>query len=140
MTEFARSRSPLPSTFQLLGRGLASPIRAVENGRLCVAEGPEKVRQAIFTILETEPGERVMLPEFGCGLQRFIMEPNSYATRASMERDISIALQRFEPRIQLDEVSVTPANEDPAMALVEIRYRHLASGREDNLVFPFYFG
>jgi uncharacterized protein len=139
MTELARGRSALPSTFDMLGRGLSSPLQTGETGGMILAAGPEKVRQAIFTILETEPGERVMLPEFGCGLQRFIMEPNSYATRARMERDIAIALQRFEPRIALDDVSVAPAD-DPAMALVDIRYRHLPSGREDNLVFPFYFG
>lgn len=139
MTELARSSSSLPSTFDMLGRGLAAPVGPAPSGRLAIAEGPEKVRQAIFTILETEPGERVMLPDFGCGLRRFLMEPNGYVTRAGMEREITRALQRFEPRISLDEVTVSAGN-DPAMALIEIRYRHLANGREDNLVFPFWFG
>lgn len=139
MTELARNPAQLPSTSDLLGRGLAGPIGPDASGRLALAHGPEKVRQAIHTILETEPGERLMLPDFGCGLQRFLMAPNSFATRAEMERVILSALHRFEPRIDVDSVTVQ-GGDDPALALIDIRYRHLVSGREDNLVFPFYFG
>ena len=79
-----------------------------------------------------------MLPAWGCPLQQFIMAPNTYATHAAMGREIALALARFEPRISVDDVTVQPAD-DPAAAMVEIRYRHLSDGRADNLVFPFYF-
>jgi hypothetical protein len=139
MTQLVGSVARALSTEALLGRGLASPLHTTPDRLLAVAEGPEKVRQAIFTILETEPGERLMLPEFGCGLQRFLMAPNGHATRAEMERAILLALQRFEPRIEVESVTVA-ASDDPAVAIVDIRYRHLVNGRPDNLVFPFSFG
>ena len=43
--------------------------------------GMDLIRQSIATILDTEPGERIMLPSFGCGLRRYLMEPNTLATR-----------------------------------------------------------
>ena len=75
----------------LLGRGAGLPL-APDKGRLPRAEGTEKVRQSILIILDTEPGERVMLPEFGCGLRRFLMQPNGAATRAGIERAVRDAL------------------------------------------------
>lgn len=139
MTGLARNVARIASTADLLGRGLASPLHTTPERLMAVAEGPEKVRQAIFTILETEPGERLMLPEFGCGLQRFLMAPNGHATRAEMKRAITVALHRFEPRIEVEAVTVAPSD-DPAVAIVDIRYRHMVNGRPDNLVIPFTFG
>lgn len=121
----------------VFGQGLALPLVPGRGGALAVANGPEKVRQAIATVLDTEPGERVMLPAFGCGLRHFLMQPNTTATRAAVQREIESALRQWEPRIQLDSVVVTAAD-DPAMVLVQIAYRHLRDGRRDNLVYPFY--
>lgn len=128
--------SPLPR-LDFLGRGLAAPLR-IEGSGMARIEGPDRVQQAIFTILETEPGERLMLPDFGCALQQFIMEPNTYTTHAAMAREMNLALVRLEPRISVDDI-VFQAADDPAAVVVEIRYRHLHDGRPDNLVFPFYF-
>ena len=108
-----------------------------ERGRLPRAEGAEKVRQSISIILHTERGERVMMPTFGCGLRRFLMQPNSNGTRAQMEREIRQALETWEPRVALTRVEVLPGA-DPALVLIDIAYTHRRDGRKDNLVFPFY--
>jgi phage baseplate assembly protein W len=108
-----------------------------DSGALPQADGPEKVRQSIAIILDTEPGERLMLPRFGCGLRRFLMQPNTAATRAAMQREIQAALATWEPRITLERVDVLPG-QDPAMVLVQVAYQHLRDGRRDNLVYPFY--
>jgi uncharacterized protein len=128
----------LSSTLQLLGRGWRFPVRPdVREGGLDYVGGPEAVRQSIFLILETEPGERIMRPRFGCGLQRFLMNPNTAATRALIRHDIQRTLSTQEPRIRLDNVIVDPG-EDPALVLIHIAYVHLRTGRKDNLVYPFY--
>ena len=119
------------------GQGLALPLQVGDNGALPLADGPEKVRQSIAIILDTEPGERLMRPEFGCGLRRYLMQPNTAATRAAMQREIQTALAAWEPRIKLDRVDVLPG-EDPALVLVQVDYQHLRDGRRDNLVYPFY--
>jgi phage baseplate assembly protein W len=78
-----------------------------------------------------------MLPTFGCGLRRYLMEPNTTATRASMQQEIEDALSRWEPRIQLTSVAVTPGD-DPSLVWIEIAYVRLVDRRADNLVYPFY--
>jgi len=122
----------------LLGRGISMPLAPDVGGRMSMASGPEKVRQSIFIILDTEPGERVMLPEFGCGLRRYLMQPNNAATRSQIERDVGDALRRWEPRIEVSQVDVTPDDGDPSLVLIEIRYAHVFSGRRDSLVYPLY--
>jgi hypothetical protein len=121
----------------LLGRGIGMPFAPDSTGRMPFAGGPEKVRQSIFIILDTEPGERVMLPEFGCGLRRYLMQPNNAATRAQIERDVEGALRQWEPRIAVAQIDVSPGD-DPALVLVEIQYTHVFTGRRDSLVYPFY--
>ena len=123
--------------YQRLGQGLGQPLAPDENGRLPFISGPEKVRQAIFTLLDTDPGERVMRPDFGCGLRRYLMAPNNPATRAAIEREISNTLARWEPRVKVVNIAVTPTD-DRAMVLIEIHYAHVLDGRQDILVYPFY--
>jgi uncharacterized protein len=121
-----------------LGRGLAFPLRPDDRTReLPVADGPEKVRQSILLLLETEPGERVMRPTFGCGLRRYLAKPNSTAVRALLQREVELALATWEPRIVLRAVRVEPGD-DPSLVTIEIDYLHARDGSPGNLVYPFY--
>jgi phage baseplate assembly protein W len=122
---------------QWLGKGLGFPVRPDPSGWLPAVEGMALVRQSIGQILDTEPGERIMLPAFGCGLRRYLMAPNTLTTRAAMEKDIESALDRWEPRIQLTNVAVTP-DKDPSLVWIEISYIRRSDRRPDNLVYPFY--
>jgi uncharacterized protein len=110
---------------------------APDRSGFALIEGLELVRQSIATILDTEPGERIMLPTFGCGLRRYLMEPNTLTTRTAMQQDITSALEQWEPRIRLTNVAVTP-DEDPSLVWIEIAYVRRADLRPDNLVYPFY--
>ena len=70
---------------QWTGVGLRFPLRpGPESKSLEYLGGMELIRQSIATILDTEPGERIMLPAFGCGLRRYLMEPNTLSTRTAM--------------------------------------------------------
>jgi phage baseplate assembly protein W len=121
---------------QQLGRGWRYPV--VPSGRdLLYEEGAEKVRQSIWIILDTEPGERAMRPTFGCGLRRYLMKPNTAATRALIQYDVDQALSTWEPRIQLSSVRVDPGD-DPSLVLIEVDYTILRDGKPGNLVYPFY--
>jgi phage baseplate assembly protein W len=121
-----------------IGRGPRFPLRPdPATGAMAMVDREQIIRQSIEAILDTDPGERVMRPDFGCGLGRYLMEPNTAMTRTSMQRDINDALSRWEPRIQLTNVAVTPG-EEPSLVWIEISYVRLADRREDNLVYPFY--
>jgi uncharacterized protein len=124
------------SVVRYLGRGLAFPV-APDGPGLGRAEGAEKVRQSIHIILDTEPGERLMRPTFGCGLRRYLMTPNTASTRALIQRDVTDALTAWEPRIRLQDVTVSPGD-DPALVVIAISYVHVRDGRPGNLVYPFY--
>jgi uncharacterized protein len=123
---------------QWLGKGPRFPFRPDPTSRrIEYVDGMDLIRQSVETILDTQPGERVMLPAFGCGLRRYLMEPNTLTTRTSMRADIMDALQQWEPRILLTNVAVTPG-EDPSLVWIEIAYVRRADRRPDNLVYPFY--
>ncbi|MDO6693768.1 GPW/gp25 family protein [Aliiglaciecola sp. 3_MG-2023] len=127
--------SPLKA---FLGKGWAFPIQPNQTDKtIAYAEGAEKVRQSIWMILQTEPKERIMRPNFGCGLRRYLMQPNNSATWAGIQRDIERALSRWEPRIKLEEVNVN-GGDDPSVAMISIQYSHVQDGSRENLVFPFY--
>jgi phage baseplate assembly protein W len=123
------------SQLDFLGTGAPFPF-VPTNGRVPFVSGADKVRQSILLILETEPGERIMRPDFGCGLRRYLMEPNNEATRARLAASISEALELWEPRISVDEVNVYGAD-DPAAVIVSIRYQHVRDGSEGAVLFPF---
>ncbi len=120
-----------------LGRGMAYPVIANRRGAVATAEGTDKVRQAILLILETEPGERVMRPDFGAGLRTYLFEPNTPSTRALIQREVAAALGQWEPRIDVDTVTVERGT-DPSEVLITISYTIRRTGRSDLLVYPFW--
>ncbi len=126
------------TTLSFLGKGWSVPLRPDDRtGKLEYESGTEKVRQSIQIILDTEPGERIMRPTFGCGLRRYLMKPNTTATRTLIQREVTSALKAWEPRIEAQSVQVSPGD-DPALVLIEIFYIHKRDGRQGNFVYPFY--
>jgi phage baseplate assembly protein W len=123
-----------------LGAGLAFPFGADPKGALGMAVYEEDIRQAIRIILETNPGERVMRPDFGAGLRAFVFEPLSVATMHRVERRVREALIDFEPRIDLMEVIVKAGQIARGELLIDITYRVRTSNSVMNLVYPFYLG
>ena len=122
----------------ILGTGWTFPVAPdPQSRRLEYLAGPDKVRTSIITILETEPGERIMRPTFGCGLQRYLMKPNTHSTRTLIQRDVELALSTWEPRIQVQRVDVEPGD-DPALVLIGIHYVHRHNSQPDNFVYPLY--
>jgi uncharacterized protein len=123
-----------------LGAGWAfPPAPDARTGALNWQSGAALIRQSILLILDTEPGERVMRPDFGCGLRRFLMEPNSPTTRAAMAREIEASLRQWEPRIEVRAVDVA-TTEDQATVLVSVGYRYMRDRSAAVLNVPFTLG
>ena len=93
------------------------------DGALRWATGNHSVRECILNVLLTRPGERLMRPGFGAGLRRFVHQPNNETTRALIADAASRAIQRWEPRVILEEVRVLPDPDRPAHVNLSIRYR-----------------
>jgi uncharacterized protein len=93
-----------------------------ERGRLTYPDLETSVRQRIEAILRTSPGEQLMRPHFGAGLEQAIHMPNNTGFRSELQRRISTHVRVFEPRIVVDRVEVASAP-DPTVLLVTIAYR-----------------
>ncbi len=120
-----------------LGVGWQWPLAAAE-GRLAMAEHEASIRQSIWIILATARGERVMRPDFGCGIHDLVFAVLSTATTGRVAAEVEQALVRWEPRIELLEVTATADEEEPGRLLIEIEYRVRATNNRFNLVYPFY--
>ncbi len=123
---------------EFLGQGLAFPLRVNQRGEIALARGEEDIEQAIRIILETYPGERVMRPEFGCRAKELLFEPRDEATMGRMAAMVEEALRRWEPRIEVQSVNVTPDPDHDGALLVEINYIVSATHNERSIVYPFY--
>lgn len=127
--------TPQDKTF--LGKGWAFPVRLDAEGQAAMAAYEEDIRQAVLLILNTNPGERVMRPDFGAGLNALVFEPLNTTTMALARHRIEQALIQWEPRIDTITVQVT-AEPPLGRMLIEIHYRVRATNTFYNLVHPFY--
>ena len=109
---------------------LGWPLFAVpdEHGQLDWPDLEASVRQGIRVILSTRPGEQLMRPEFGAGLDRLLHAPNTLATRRQIRDWVMDSLGRWERRILLDRVEVLEVPDKPADLRVESAYRLARSG------------
>ncbi|OGW38453.1 MAG: phage tail protein [Nitrospirae bacterium GWC2_56_14] len=118
---------------RIFGQGLKFPPEVGPDGRLMWSAGADNIREAIRIILSTEPGERLRLPQFGGGFGRFLFEPNTVTTRQRIQERIIGMLGAWEPRIQLDSVSVEQDPLDPQAAVAVIQYKLVATQARDTL-------
>lgn len=126
----------MPKLF--LGRGLGFPVK-LSGGSLDVAEYEESVRQSIVIILGTAKGERVMRPEFGCGIYDLVFEVKTAATAGRVSQAVQEALLLFEPRLDVLDIDVTArSDEEGETLLISVDYRVRSTNNVFNLVYPFY--
>ena len=117
----------------LFGRGISFPPRLGADGRWAFSQGSENVRESIRVILLTELRERLMLPQFGAGLERFLFRPNTVATHRLIQDAVTQALGRWEPRVSVESVVVEPDEEEPEAARVTLRYKLIANRAREEM-------
>jgi phage baseplate assembly protein W len=122
----------------LLGRGWAYPVLLDENYEIALAEGEQDIEQAIWIILSTAFGERLMHPDFGCGIHDLVFAPNNTGTAGLARFYVEDALIRWEPRIDLEEVEVQADPDQQELLLISVSYRVRTTDNRYNLVYPFY--
>ncbi|HMS56426.1 MAG TPA: GPW/gp25 family protein [Fimbriimonadaceae bacterium] len=121
-----------------LGSGWKFPPQLDVRGRIALAHQEEDIDEAIRVILMTRKGERPFRPEFGSDLHQVAFAPNNVGTAGLASRYVREALVRWEPRIEVLDVSSEPDINQPARLMISIRYRPIDRNSERNLVFPFY--
>jgi len=123
----------------LLGRGWNFPIDLDDGGQIeLVPDGEEGIRQSIWTILGTSPGERLMRPDFGCGIHDMVFGVNNAATANAVAGAVREALAVWEPRIDVLDVYAAADPSRPNLLVIEVNYRVRSTNSRFNLVYPFY--
>ena len=131
-------RSTQEITRAFLGVGWKFPLQVNAGGGLAVSLYEQRVEESIYLILSTSKGERVMLPDFGCGIHDLVFQVNDPRTRSVVVEQVRQALVRYEPRVDVLDVKADSAPEQPNLLLIRVNYRIRANNAMGNLVYPFY--
>ena len=121
-----------------LGVGWTSPVKLTKNGQIKMARYEDAVRQSIWMILSTAKGERIMRPDFGCGIHEQVFAPNNSGTVGQIISDVRDALVEWEPRIEVLDVDAIPDRTKPNVILIQVNYQIRTTNNIFNLVYPFY--
>lgn len=121
-----------------LGVGWKFPLQVTPQGKIARARHEQRIEESIYLILSTAKGERVMMPDFGCGIHELVFAPNNAMTPTLVVQAVRRALTAYEPRIDVLEVAAETAPDAPNLLLIRINYRIRANNALGNLVYPFY--
>lgn len=125
---------------EFLGRGWAFPVQLdPATGKVAAVEFEEDIRQAIQIILDTSPGERVMRPDFGCGIHDMVFGSMDTTTLQRIRSLVLDALTRYEARIEIIDVTVLTSTSEFGRLDIELEYRVRRTNQLGNYVYPFYF-
>jgi phage baseplate assembly protein W len=97
-------------------------------GQLNYPSLDQSVRQMIRVLLQTRPGEQLMRPAFGAGLQNYLNGPNNLTTRRRIHDAIAAGLDDWEPRIVVDRLDILEVPDTPGSLRIEIAYRIRRTG------------
>jgi len=130
--------SAQPITRAFLGVGWRFPLQVTSSGKIARSQYERRVEESIYLILSTAKGERVMLPDFGCGMHDLVFGINDPRTRSAVVQQVREALPKYEPRIDVLAISADSSDDQPNLLLIRINYRVRANNAIGNLVYPFY--
>ena len=121
-----------------LGTGLAFPLQVNQRGELAMVSGEKDIEQAIWIILGTRLGERVMRPTFGCRAQELIFEPRDATTFTLMKTYVEEALKFWEPRINVKAIALSLDDASDSAIYVDIQYEIKETHDVRSIVYPFF--
>jgi hypothetical protein len=124
-------------TDDFIGRGFPFPLRIDERGSMALVGGIEELERSMTVVISTAPGERPFRPRFGCRIWELMFEPINEATMGLMEMYVEEALRMWEPRVDIEEILVEPADVEGAV-MISVSYVVRATNDRRNLVYPFY--
>jgi phage baseplate assembly protein W len=123
---------------EFIGRGIAFPLRLDATGGIALVEREREIQEAIRLVLATSQGERPMRPEFGCRIHDHVFGSPDPLTRNRIAYEVRESLIRWEPRVDVRDVAVTPDPDEPSTLFIDIAYSIKGTNDPRNLVFPFY--
>jgi len=128
-----------------LERGIAFPIKVdsvddedgEKKAKISLSNYEKDIKEAILIILGTAKGERIMQPDFGCGINDYVFAHMDVSTIGLMKSTIETSLTLFEPRIEIINIKIDRDVKNQSTLLIGIDYKIKATGDELNLIYPF---
>ncbi len=124
-----------------LGRGWAFPPAFGLDNSVEMVANVEDIRQSLTILFNTQLGERILQPEYGCALHKFQFEPITPALRGYLHDLIERAILYHEPRIELENVSISEAYNQDAFEgrlIIEVDFSIRQTNSRFNFVYDFY--
>lgn len=122
-----------------LGTGWSfPPTFHLDRNHVEMVSEEEDIRQSLFLLISTTPGERLMRPAYGCDLQKLVFEQISHTLRVEIIAMVELAILRFEPRIRVEEVNVTIDPNNYGLLYILVDYLVKSTNSRSNIVYPFY--
>ncbi|MGM0622188.1 MAG: GPW/gp25 family protein [Bacteroidota bacterium] len=122
-----------------LGRGWSFPPEfQKETGAVKMLEDEADIKSSLEILLATRPGERIMLPEYGCNLEELLFKPMNLTLKTYVIDIIKTAILYHEPRIDVNKIEIDTANELNGVLMIKIDYTIRTTNSRKNMVFPFY--
>jgi phage baseplate assembly protein W len=124
---------------RFVGAGWAFPLATDATGSIALVTEDREIAGAIWLVLATSPGERPMRPEFGSRLAEYVFAPANATTAGQLANEVRVALERWEPRIDVGDVGISFGETEQGMAAyIDLHYQVRGDNDPRNLVFPFY--
>lgn len=125
-------------TYTFLGNGWSYPPELERDSTPTrMVPDEENIRQSLWTLLSTSPGERVHRYDYGCPIRRYVFEVMDISTQTLLRDEIERAVVMFEPRVDLNRVDFE-VNKKEGILNITLDYTIRQTNRRTNMVYPFY--
>jgi hypothetical protein len=125
--------------YAFIGRGWSFPPTFNRDiGGVDMLEGEADIASSLEVLLSTRPGERVMLPDYGCNLEELVFESLDTRIKTLMADKVESAILYYEPRIRVESVRLDDSREQEGVVLIEITYQVRSTNSRFNFVYPYY--
>jgi phage baseplate assembly protein W len=122
-----------------LGTGWAfPPAFNLHTGSPAMLSDADDIQSSLEILLSTRPGERIMLPKYGCNLDEMLFEPLTTTFKTYMKDLIKTAILYFEPRVEVNSIELDDTGELEGKILITVEYTIRSTNSRFNFVYPYY--
>lgn len=102
---------------------ISIPFRLGPDHKIATEAIPgAQIRQHVMSLINTEPGERVVLGDYGVPLAEMVFEENDESVAQVIEQDLRSALEKFEPGVQIKTLSAVPGMTGDGLSQINLQY------------------
>jgi hypothetical protein len=130
--------SNIQKSFLGIGWGFPPVFSNTTSNQLTMVADEEDIKESLYILMHTIPGERLMLPEYGCNLRLLVFESIDTAFNTEVQDVIFKAILSYEPRIKFNYTTIDTSDQLDGVVYITIDYNIITTNTRNNIVFPFY--